>query len=349
MGVTVDGHCTPMIDVHAHVVPDGLPFGCAGDDRWPRLARSGEDADVLIAGRVFRHIRSVCWDAGPRLAEMDTHGVTLQVVSPMPELLSYWAAPGPAWRFCAAVNEWVAEFASRHPGRFRGLGIVPLQDPARAAAMLADVAALGLTGVEIGSNINGRYLSAPRFREFFAEAARLDLLVFVHTFHPPAQGQFPPGPVSVAASFPAEITTALVALIASGVLADCPGLRVLASHGGGGAVAALGRLEHAWRHDPAVRETLPQPPSESLRHVYFDTLTFDPRALSYLIDAVGHAQVLVGSDYPFIRMPAGWTLAELADLAPQARQAIRSGNALAMLSAAGAPGGTADDGRAHHG
>jgi aminocarboxymuconate-semialdehyde decarboxylase len=336
-----------MIDVHTHIVPDRIPFGCSGDDRWPTLVRRGREADVLIQGQVFRTLRDVCWDPGPRLDEMAAHGIEAQLVSPMPELFSYWAHPALAERFCESVNHWTAEFVRAHPAQFSGLGIVPLQNPGRAAGMLAGIAGQGLAGIEIGSNVNGIYLSAPCYLEVFAEAARLGLIVFVHAFHPPAQRQLPPGPISYSVALPAEITMGLSALIGGRVLAQVPGLRVLASHGGGGAVTALARLEHAWRVDSRVRELLPEQPYTYLRQVFFDTIVFDPRALDYLISVVGAEQVMTGSDYPFLRLDAGKIVDELPSLSERTRQAIKRVNALGFIGpGAAAPGSHARPGSA---
>ena len=39
-------------------------------------------------------------------------------------------------------------------------------------------------------------------------------------------------------------------------------------------------------------------PAELTRRFYYDGLVFDRRALRFLIELVGHRQVLVGSDFP---------------------------------------------------
>ena len=39
-------------------------------------------------------------------------------------------------------------------------------------------------------------------------------------------------------------------------------------------------------------------PAELTRRFFYDGLVFDRRALRFLIDLVGHRQVLVGSDFP---------------------------------------------------
>jgi aminocarboxymuconate-semialdehyde decarboxylase len=46
-------------------------------------------------------------------------------------------------------------------------------------------------------------------------------------------------------------------------------------------------------------EALASAPHEYLRRFLFDTITFDPRALAFLIDRVGADRVMLGSDAPF--------------------------------------------------
>ena len=55
------------------------------------------------------------------------------------------------------VNGSISAMIGFDPLRFKGLGMVPLQNPAMAARMLEELKQLeGFQGVQIGSNINGR-------------------------------------------------------------------------------------------------------------------------------------------------------------------------------------------------
>jgi aminocarboxymuconate-semialdehyde decarboxylase len=320
-----------VIDVHSHVVPDGLPFGLRGDDRWPKFERAGDRGGVYIGGELFRSVRDVAWDMPARLSELDGQGIVVQVVAAMPELFAYWAPPKDAERYCTELNTWIADVVREHRDRLRVLAVVPMQDPERAAAMLADIKSMGLTGIEIGSNICGTYAHNAQFRPVFEEASRLGLAVLVHTFHPPVQHQLPPGPIGVAVSFPIEIASGIGGFIASGMLAQLPDLRLAASHGGGGLAMSLARLEHVWNHDATVRAALPESPYETMRRIYLDILVFSAPALRFLIDTVGPDRIVVGSDYPFITMPAGWLLNDLDELSEADLDRIRRSNACAFL------------------
>src|SRR5215467_8266823 len=164
-----------LIDMHAHVIPDGLP----DREGWPRIEEA-DGARVLVSGQMRLTAQDAYFDAERRLASMDASGVDAEVVSPLPPLLNYRVPPGDARDLCRVVNEFIARLCEVSPSRFYGLGTVPMQDPDLAAAELSHVRALGLHGVEIGSNVCGASLGEDRFLGFFQEAERLGVPVFVH-------------------------------------------------------------------------------------------------------------------------------------------------------------------------
>jgi aminocarboxymuconate-semialdehyde decarboxylase len=73
-------------------------------------------------------------------------------------------------------------------------------------------------------------------------------------------------------------------------------------------------------------------PAELTRRFFYDGLVFDRRALRFLIDLVGHRQVLVGSDFPAMPRedPCGRTLRSL-DLPPYVLEDITWHNTFRFL------------------
>src|SRR5690606_37947827 len=135
-----------LIDMHAHVIPENFPApgNRASANRWPYMDHFEPGlARVMIAGENFRTVHSGNWDVERRLADMDAHGVDAHVISPMPELLSYWFTPEDSVEFCRYTNEFIAAMCAAAPTRFYGLGAVPLQDPDLAARELANVKSAG--------------------------------------------------------------------------------------------------------------------------------------------------------------------------------------------------------------
>ena len=85
------------VDVHTHFVPDRLPALPAGfsEATWPSMAQADNccHRHVMVKGSIYRTVTDQCWSAPRRIEDMQGQGVTRQVLSPMPELLSYWMAP----------------------------------------------------------------------------------------------------------------------------------------------------------------------------------------------------------------------------------------------------------------
>jgi len=317
-----------MIDVHTHVVPLDLPFAGTSGDQWPRVERTDETAVVFVGGQPFRSVERSAWDPERRRQDMKQDGVARQVLSPMPELFCYWADAKAADVYCREMYQWLG---SQVGDDFDAFGILPMQDPELAAAALEQVQQLGLRGVEIGSNVNGAFLHSGAFHQVFAEADRLNLAVFIHPFHPHGFESVTGGPAASGVTFPNEIGFAMAALIAEGVLAEFPNLRVCATHGAGSLGLLLPRLDRMWAMDPSFQERLAERPSTYARRLFVDLLVFAPHALAFVLAMVGDDQVVVGSDYPFMPDAPGAVLDELVSLSDGQRERIREVNPLRLL------------------
>ena len=330
----------PLIDVHTHVVPEHFPayLGAHANAPWPSMAAAQAcHRHVMVSGAVYRTVSHHCWDCGVRQGDMDRLGITRQVLSPMPELLSYWLAPEDGAALCSYLNEVVAAMVAEAPTRFCGLGAVPLQDVSLAIDAL-DVAVhqLGLTGVEIATNVNGVVIGDPRFQPFFEAAADWGAAIFVHPLRPTGMDRLVgPATLEQVLAFPGEVGLAGASLITGGLLDKLPALRIALSHGGGSLSMLLPRLQHAWQHLPMVRKELSGDPMAAARRLFVDDLVYDADTIHRLIQVFGDRQVLVGSDYPFIIQdadPAG-RLQSLG-LPPTLAQQLRAGNAERWLGLA---------------
>lgn len=92
-----------LIDVHTHVVPESFPSyaGRHVDARWPSMAPAQPcHQHVMVSGKVYRTVSHQCWSCSVRAADMAQQGVHRQVLSPMPELLSYWMEPYDGLAMC---------------------------------------------------------------------------------------------------------------------------------------------------------------------------------------------------------------------------------------------------------
>jgi aminocarboxymuconate-semialdehyde decarboxylase len=288
-----------VIDIHTHIVPARLAADPKRDSRWPSVERTGGDqAAVMIAGKVFRKIDACSWDIERRLADMVEDGTDMQVLSPMPELLSHWLPPDDAEYLADVINDEIAAMIARAPRNFAGIGMVCAQDIPRAVRQLAKVKSLGFAGIEIGTHINGVALGNQALFPLYEAAQSMDLGIFVHPLHPAGVERIGAGPEFAAtAAFPLETALASASLLAAGITERFPRLRILLSHGGGALSWILPRMDYGW--SLGLKGQSKQPPSAGARQFWYDTIVYDATSLSFLANAVGTEHILVGSDYPF--------------------------------------------------
>lgn len=264
-----------------------------------------EQRSMLYIGDVpFRQLDARSWDTVRRLEDMDRFKVSAQVLSPMPELLSYWLPAQDSAILCDHANAQIAEMAACSSGRFHGLGMVPIQDVKNVYANLRRIKHdFGLLGVEIGSNINGKVLGDPSFEDFFAAAENLELAVFVHALHPLIGAAVRMKPQEMAlVGFPLDVGLAICSLILNGTLERHPRLRIGFSHGGGAIGSIIGRLDEGWTKTEGFGGTLKTKPSQQIRSVFFDSNVYDSKYLIHLEKNISPGNIFLGTDYPYTIM-----------------------------------------------
>jgi aminocarboxymuconate-semialdehyde decarboxylase len=320
------------LDVHAHIIVPEI----TGEEPWrPRVYRDDAGAQVVeMGGKQIRAAVSEFVDIDGILAAQDEAGVERLLLSPWVPLLYYDVDPEEGLRRARIQNDALARLVNKHRGRVEALGALPLQDPELAARELHELMGAGeLKGVEVAASVGGMFLGDDRFEPFWAAAERTQALVFVHPttrgFDSPA---FQDYYLWNTVANPLETAITAAHMVMAGVMERHPGLRVLLAHGGGALLAVRGRLRHAHGFQPQARARLREPPDDSIRRFYFDTLTHDEALLRALIDYVGSEHVLLGSDYPFDMGDARHALTVRAfGLPPEVEAALLAGNAERLL------------------
>jgi len=293
------------IDVHAHILPEDTirALAQASPRVAPHLIRQASGAWIMqIDGRTVQNpMPPEMWDVALRLADMDRHRVDVQLVCPNVQTFFYGEEAGLGAECAAIQNEGIAALVKAHPGRFLGLGTLPMQDPARAADELHRIIGkLGLYGVQIGSNVNDRNLDDPALAPVWEAANDLRAFILVHP-----HGTIVPGDRLASyymrnfVGLPFETTMAGASLVFGGVLERYPDMTVCLCHAGGFVPYQAGRFMHAGNVRPEAKLHLTESAEQSLGRLYFDTITHSPRTLKFLVESVGADRVLLGSDYPF--------------------------------------------------
>jgi len=258
-------------------------------------------ACMMKGDKLFREVEDNCFRESIRIEEMDSTGVTMQVLSTIPVLFNYWAKAADGYETSRFLNDHIAETVAKNPNRFIGIGTVPLQEIDLAVReMERCVKELGMPGLQIGSNVNGMNLSDPVLFPFYEAAEKLSCSLFIHPWEMMGETQMQKYWLPWLVGMPAETSRAICSMIFGGVLEKFPRLRVAFAHGGGSFPFTIGRLQHGFNVRPdLVAIDNPVAPSSYVGKFWVDSLVHDKHALNFLIDLMGREKVCLGSDYPF--------------------------------------------------
>jgi aminocarboxymuconate-semialdehyde decarboxylase len=327
------------IDVHAHYVPEKcLDAEAKATDGHIHGMRIVQEGSRQVA--YTNNARNLALDPPQiysierRLKDMATQWVDMQVLSVPPFLFFYATGPAQCLELCQKINNALAETVQNYPDRFVALANLPMQEPEMAARELErSVRELGLRGAEICSNINGKNLDDKSFVPFYAKLQQLDVPVFIHPSNVLGADRLRPYHLQNLIGNPSDTAVAAASLIFGGVLKEFPRLKFYLAHGGGSCPYLRGRWEHGWQVRPEARANIDRPPSDYFRLLCFDSLVHSVPALNFLVETVGPARVMMGTDYPFDmgdRDPVK-TVASLPHLSDDQKEMIFGANAVALF------------------
>ena len=282
--VSIAGRRVRVVDVHAHT---DIPLG-----------------DV-VKGTPFEKQAGGNPGLDQRILAMDKNGLDVQALS----INGFWwygvKDQGLARAICNAQNEGLAQWVKKYPGRFVAMASVPLQFPELAAEILQDaVTRFNARGVTLGGHVNGEDLSLPKYDPFWAKAAEMGELVFMHPGGADniiKEGAWRGrGDVGNIIGNPLETTYFLTRLIFDGVFDRHPRLRVCGAHAGGYLPSYVMRTEVACDVRNNAKCANKKKPKEYLQsQILIDTMIFSEEGLRHLVAEVGVGQIVYGTDNPF--------------------------------------------------
>jgi aminocarboxymuconate-semialdehyde decarboxylase len=292
------------IDVHAHYVPAESQKVAAeiGKRHNLKCEQNANGRNVLTRdGQLYLGpLKAEFHDLDLRTSIMAQQGVDMQVLSAASSYFFYWMAADETLEFARWLNDALAAAVQQFPQHFVALASVPMQDSSAAALELERaISKLELRGVEIATNINGRYFDDPAFDPFWEAAQALDAVIFVHPNQVVGADRMKNFNLSNLIGNPTDTSLAFAKLIFSGVLDRFPRLKFLLAHGGGFLPYTWGRLDRGYRIQQSAQRKTASSPGEYLKGFYFDSVTHSQMALEYLITNFGADHVLMGGDYPY--------------------------------------------------
>lgn len=324
------------VDVHTHVylprymqmmrerseVPRVVTVG--GEDRL--IILPGEDAELSTASG--RPVGREYYDPAAKLSYMDANGIEAAVLSlanPWLDFLDAKEAPPMA----ALLNDDMEEQCQRSDGRFYGFGTLPTSSVEASCAELERIASMDrMRGIILSTHGLGEGLDDPRLVPIFETVERLGLTIFLHPHYGVGTEHFGGfgHALFLALGFTFETTVAVSRLILSGTMDKVPDLKLLLAHTGGTLPFLAGRLDSCYKHDPHLVGKLQHMPSDYLRRMYYDGISYHYPTLDCAAQMVGSDRIMFGTDHPFFPPPGvvSSRRASAPDMCEQALGCVRA-------------------------
>ena len=322
----------PIIDFHNHYYPpsyiDAVRSGVStlrhstDEDGNPVLYYPG-DYNVVVPGHRDIEFRD---------RVMAEHGIDKQVLT-LTSPGTHVETPETAVTLASIVNDALVEIKATQP-RFTALATLPLNDPKASVTELErTMTTLGFKGAMLFSNVNGVALSDPCYWPLYEKANELGAVFYIHPIHPVGVEAMTEYWLMPLVGFVHDTTLAAAKLVFTGVVERFPRITWVLAHLGGTIPYLVERLDRGFRAFKDCRQHIDKPPSEYLKHFYYDTVNFDPRALQMAIAFAGADHVLAGSDYPHMIGSLRQMLDSIAALpiSEQDKAGILGGNTARLL------------------
>ena len=286
------------VDCQAHLIPQKII------EKMKNM-RASDPLDQMFNTRENRF-----YDLEVKLKDMDEFGVDIQVLScPIPASID----ANESKELIRLINDEIADAVRRYPQRFTGLTSVDLRDVKGAIEEVKrGREKLGLKGVVVLSNVEGKGLDNPEFIPFWEEMANLDFPVFLHPFNNPVTLSWVSDHEKKAFLIPAllfmfDTSMAIIRIIFSGLYDKFPSLRIVDPHIGGIIPYILPRLmkEYTGEGAQGLMKGLTMTPGDYFKKfTYVDTVSLNVPALNCAYEILGPSKMLFASDYPFWDMGA---------------------------------------------
>ena len=288
-----------IIDAHGHLIPPDL-LGTIRKEavRLPSLRLIEDPAGLALAfgnAKPSRPVMKGLSDTAGRLAWMDQQGIDRQVVGGWPDWFGNDLPPAEGEAWCRLINAALRAAAKAQP-RFIPLATVPMQDGARAAAVLTAAMADGFPGAMISTLPRGigSVLDAPDLDPFWKAADDTGALIHIHPAFDAGESRVNDYGLANGVGRVSDAMVAMSRLAMSGHITRYRNAKFFAPIGAAGLPFVVGRLKRNHSITPGTAD-----PVEALQQMYTDTIEHDPRVLRFVGEMMGFDRIMLGSDMPF--------------------------------------------------
>jgi predicted TIM-barrel fold metal-dependent hydrolase len=301
------------IDVHHHILP-------------PRYVERVRQR--LIAEADTSPDRLLHWTPEMAIAEMDRNGVATVITSISTPGI-WFGNPEKSRSLARACNDYAAQLAKDHPGRFGNFAAIPLPDRDGSLKEIEyTLDTLKMDGIGLFTSYNGKWLGDPAFAPVFEELNRRKAVVYVHPTTPACCGNIMPHVPSPIIEYLFDTTRAVTSLLVNGSFHRFPDIRFIFSHAGGTMPVLSHRIAAFVARHKDLAEQVPEGVIPTIRKLHFDVAnSVNTSSLPALMNLVPSSQIMFGSDYPYVPIKVTAGALDRYPLAAELKQAIDRGNA----------------------
>jgi predicted TIM-barrel fold metal-dependent hydrolase len=138
-------------------------------------------------------------------------------------------------KLCFSYNQAIADLVKKHPSRFIGAGIIPVDDPSVITSELKRIEDLGLKAISLASSYNKKYLDDSMFEEVyeFARARRFPVHVHSQIMEPIGEERVQDPLLSPVLEYVFDVSMCIGKMMMSGVFSKFSDVKFIFAHYGG--------------------------------------------------------------------------------------------------------------------
>jgi predicted TIM-barrel fold metal-dependent hydrolase len=273
------------IDVHHHILPSF----------YMQLRRAETPGD----GRVFVG-ESSQWTPAKSVEELDKHDISTAMLSLAVGGLSLNSPGEESRNLGRKANDFGAQMVRDYPGRFGLMASLPLPDQdgsLREIEYAYEV--LKADGIALLTDYGDKWPGDPVFAPAFEELNRRKAVVFVHPSVPTCCTNLIPGTAPTWEEYLFDTARAITSFLLNNTFTRFPEIRFIFCHSGGTLPVLANRISTFLPDkpgDPAATRV-----ANALKRQFWEVAGASAApSLAALTKLVPLAQILFGSDYPFV-------------------------------------------------
>ncbi|MBI2090491.1 MAG: amidohydrolase family protein [Deltaproteobacteria bacterium] len=321
------------IDFHAHLYPEPYLKKLEASKGDVRIEKNEKGERIILSmGTKVGPVTEEFFDIETRLDKIKENSVDMQILStPHPGVDRF--TPTESAEMCRVINDGLSNVVRKYPNHFQALAMLPLIDTKLALKELdRAVLDLGLKGMCMLTNVAGKTSDSDFLLAVYERAQSLGIPIFIHPTTPLGAQVMQEWRLAVILGFEFDIMLSATRLAYSGILERFPELNFVISHLGAGLPFLIGRIDRGY-DDPTCGIKTKRPPSDYLKELYCDTVSFYKPALMMAYHFYGADRMVLGSDFPLLigDLPGAVPSIEAMDIPRQDKDKILGVNVQRLL------------------